>query len=219
MTKEEYIARMEQEDDWAPGWLAIEGCLEKLYPGQEPRHYGTELAKRAIWGGDQYLDGYSIYRSPNSYLHIVTFGMSEIYTNEESFGGEYSKWGYEMTMKLSASYDEDCLWVLDMLSNLARYTFTQKRFFEAYQYISGRGNPIKSGANTNLTSLIVVEDTELPAINTVHGKLEFLQLVGITQAELDAIMGNPENAKLLVSRMKEDNPHLVSNLSRTKNYL
>ena len=57
--------------------------------------------------------------------------MSELYTNEEAFGGEYSRWGYEMTIKLKENSAEDCLWALDMLSNLARYTYTTERFFEA----------------------------------------------------------------------------------------
>ena len=92
------------------------------------------------------------------------------------------------------------------------------RFFEVFQYISGKGNPIKNGSDTKLTSLIVVEDTEIPAINTVHGRLEFMQLVGITQTELNAVMKTPDNAKLLVARMKEDNPHLVTDISRAKSY-
>ena len=36
MTKEEYIKRMNEEDDWAPGWDAIEEEFERLYPGQNP---------------------------------------------------------------------------------------------------------------------------------------------------------------------------------------
>ena len=58
------------------------------------------MMARAIFGGDCYLDGYSIYDSPKGYKHIVTFGMTELYADEESFGGEWNKWGYEMTIKL-----------------------------------------------------------------------------------------------------------------------
>ena len=48
---------------------------------------------QGIFGGDCYLDGYSIYDSPKGYKHIVTFGMTELYADEESFGGEWNKWG------------------------------------------------------------------------------------------------------------------------------
>ena len=128
MTKEEYLKRMKEEHDWAPGWDAIEEEFARLYPGQEPKHYATNMASRAMFGGDEYLDGCSIYENSEGFYHLVTFGMSELYTDEEAFGGEYSRWGYEMTIKLKENKAEDCLWAIDMLSNLARYTYKTERF-------------------------------------------------------------------------------------------
>jgi hypothetical protein len=29
--------------------------------------------------------------------------MTQLYANEKAFGGEWSKWGYEMTIKLKSS--------------------------------------------------------------------------------------------------------------------
>lgn len=43
MTKEEFLARAEADSEWAPGWDAIEAEFERLYPGQEPSHYGTNI--------------------------------------------------------------------------------------------------------------------------------------------------------------------------------
>ena len=142
MTKEEFLKRVKEDKEWAPGWETIEHEFERLYPGQEPRHYGTNMMARAIFGGDCYLDGYSIYDSPKGYKHIVTFGMTELYADEESFGGEWNKWGYEMTIKLRENEPEDCLWAIDMLSNLARYTYTQNQFFLPSQYIAGNGTSL-----------------------------------------------------------------------------
>lgn len=96
MTIDEYINRVSEQEDWAPGWESIDGVFEKLYPKQTPIHYGTEIHKRAIFGGDEYLDGYSIYQSPNRYKHVLTYGMTELYVEEQSFGGEWSRWGYEI---------------------------------------------------------------------------------------------------------------------------
>ena len=81
-----------------------------------------------MMGGDEYLDGYSIYTSPNGYKHLVTYGMSELYANEEAQENEFSKWGYEMTIKLPVETSEECQWAISMMSNLARYTFTQERW-------------------------------------------------------------------------------------------
>ncbi len=94
MTVEEFRKKLEEDGEWAPGWDTIEQEFERLYPGQEPMHYGTLMHSRAIFGGDNYLDGYSVYDSPKGYKHLVTFGMTELYADEEKLGGEWNGWGY-----------------------------------------------------------------------------------------------------------------------------
>ena len=112
MTKAEFLAKMEADESWAPGWEAIDGVFRALYPGQKPFHYAA--VSRAVFGGKDFLDGCSIYPSPKGYFHLVTYGMSELYAEPEALGGEWSKWGYEMTMKLRGEKPEDCLWALDL---------------------------------------------------------------------------------------------------------
>jgi hypothetical protein len=41
MTKEEYKQKFTEDD--AVGWLAIDKEFERLYPNQEPQHYGTVI--------------------------------------------------------------------------------------------------------------------------------------------------------------------------------
>ena len=217
MTPDEYIKRVNENNEWAPGWEAIDNSFSELYPNQEPRHLAMDMASRAIFGGDQYLDGCSIYQSAKGYAHIVTYGLSELYANAEAFGGEYSRWGYEMTMKLPTN--TDYMWAIDLLANLARYTFTQRQFFEPYQFISGGGNPIKADSASKLTALYTVQDTELKEVITLHGKLNFIQLVGITQHEFEKLMENPDLGKVLIEKMQVDNPMLVTDLARTNDYL
>lgn len=219
MNLEEYKKHTSEQEDWAPGWEAIDEVFEKLYLNQKPSHYGTDLHARAIFGGDQYLDGYSIYQSSNGYKHILTYGMTELYANEEAFGGEWSCWGYEMTIKLKEDSNEECMWAIDLLSNLARYTYTQKRFFEPMQFISGNGTSIHIGVESDITALFVVHDTEAKGINTIHGKVDFIQLVGITQRELEVLKEDHTQAKNLIENMKKDNPYLITDMKRTKSYL
>lgn len=218
MTLEEFRKKAEDED-WVPGWDAIEGEFEKLYPGQNPMHYGTTIQKRAMFGGDQYLDGYSVYSSEKGYKHIVTFGMTELYADEEMFGGEWNKWGYEMTMKLAEENVEDCLWAMDMMANLARYTYTTERFFEHGQFVQGNGESLRIGMESMITALLCVDDTELETIDTVYGKTGFIQLVGITQSELEAIKEDRSKVDTLIELMKADSPDLVTDMRRTKSYL
>lgn len=220
MTKDEFVKRMNEDEEWAPGWEAIEAEFSRLYPGQESAHFATMMPKRAIFGGDQYLDGMSFYTSPKGYLHLVSFGMTSLYAEEESFGGEYNGWGYEMTMKLRGTDPNEYLWAADMMLNLARYTYTSKRWFENEQFIAGNGSSLHIGTDSAITALITVFDTEAQTLDTIYGETQFIQLVGITEPELTAIKENPDLVSELIRRMKDDgNTDLVTDMNRTKSYL
>ena len=220
MTKEEFLTRIREEEDYSPGWQAIDDAFEKLYPGQEPKHFGTILTSRAMLGGDEYLDGFSIYSSPKGYQHLVTYGMTVLYGDEEAFGGEWNGWGYEMTMKLKEKDAESCMWAIHMMSNLARYTYQTQRFFQPNQYVKGDGTSLHSDSDSLITALLLVQDTEAEPQVSVYGKTEFIQLVGITEPEVQAIMEDKNKIPDLIARMKADgNEDLVTDMRRTKSYL
>ncbi|RDU73368.1 suppressor of fused domain protein [Helicobacter aurati] len=225
MTLEQYKQYAQTNEEWTPGWEAIDAAFESLYPQQKPKHYATNLVSRANLGGDQYLDGYSIYTSLHDYFHIVTYGMSELYVNEESFGGEWSGWGYEMTFKLNSKNQQDCLWVFNVLANLAFFTNTKKNFLQNLQFIAGDNKPLDRLSNSSITGMIVVYDTEIPSMDTPHGRLDFLQLVGITQTELEYIANfedediSKKEIQKLIDRMQDDNPYLVTDMQREKSYV
>jgi hypothetical protein len=218
MTLDEYRERMNEDEHWAPGWLAIDEQIAKVYGEQEPKHYGTLLTSRAIFGGDEYLDGISVFQSEHDHLHIITYGMSALYADEKAFGGDYSGWGYEITFKLPVCEDENFIWAINMLGNLARYTYKTKRFIEPFQYISGSGQSIRVDTTSAITALLVVPDTELEGTDTIHGRLDFLQVVGITEPERNAIKEQRITSVVLAELMRADNPYLKTDLSRTKNY-
>lgn len=219
MTREEFINKLEEDEEFSPGWQAIDDAFEELYPGQQPAHYGTELHARAMLGGDEYLDGYSIYQSPKGYKHIVTYGMTELYGNEEAYGGEWNGWGYEMTIKLREERNEDCMWAIDMLSNLARYTYKTGKYFVACQYVKGNGGSLHIGEESLITAVLLVNDTEAKAQESVYGKTEFIQLVGITEAELQALIKDSSNVDKLIQMMVNDgNKELVTDMKRKKSY-
>ena len=220
MTKEEFLKRLQEDEEYSPGWQAIDDAFEKLYPRQEPDHFGTLITSRAIFGGEEYLDGFSIYTSPKGYKHLVTYGMTVLYGDEEAFGGEWNGWGYEMTMKLREDDTGNCKWAIDMMSNLARYTYTTKRFFEPRQYVKGNGSSLHMGEDSMITALLLVSDTEAETQMSVYGKTEFIQLVGITESEIQAIIEDNSNVEKLIELMKADgNEDLVTDMRRTKSYL
>lgn len=220
MTKEEFMKKMEEDPEFSPGWQAIDDAFEAVYHVEPEEHFGTTIQSRAMFGGDEYLDGFSVYTSPKGYKHIVCYGMTVLYGDEEAFGGEWNGWGYEMTIKLKEESTEACMWAMNMMSNLARYTYTSNRFFEDHQYVGGNGTPIKIGSDSKITGLAIVYDTEIESQMSVYGKTEFLQLVGLTTKEVEAVKENFDNLDLIISRMKEDcNVDLVTDMNRVKEYI
>ena len=94
-----------------------------------------------------------------------------------------------------------------------------RSWLESEQFIEGSGDSINLDVKSKITSLITVYDPQLPPIDTIHGRLEFIQLVGITTAEFEAVCDNPENLAKLIENMRKDNPLFVTDLARTKNYI
>ena len=159
MTREEYAKRMKKHPDWAPGWDAIDAVFAKLYPEAEPVRFESELHDRAALGGEEYLDGFAVYDTGKGYQHIVTYGLSALYPSMAAFGSEYSKWGYELTLKVRESYAETGTWALDLLAQLARYTFQTGNYFEPGAYIPGDGGSLHPELNSAITALAIVSDT------------------------------------------------------------
>lgn len=175
---------VEIDDVAAQGWDAIQEAADKLYAGQEPKHYGTVVKWRI--GGPDPLDGISVYESEKhgAHWHYVSFGFSELY-EKESNDPEWSGFGFELTFRLKRDRDqaEPPMWPINLMQNLARYVFKSGNFFEAGHYLDCNG-PIMSSANTALTGIIFVSDSEFGSIDSPNGKVNFLQMVAVTGDEL-----------------------------------
>lgn len=227
-----YIEIFGKEDDAAPGWDAITEALNKVYPDTAERHYGTII--KYIIGGKDPLDGISIYDNNKQtfHRHVVSFGMSELYYSPESADNDYSKWGCEFTMRLvpyegdkdaqnqdGSTAKNEPYWAMNLMQNIARYVFETGEYFEAYHFMPAN-SPIRMDTDTKLVGLIFAPDPELGSIDTVHGRVDFLQMVGITQKELDWLFKEPTTArgKILVDRIRETNPMLITDLMRTEEY-
>lgn len=216
MDLEEYKTRY-PDDDAAPGWEAISARLEQVYPGVEPKHYGTVI--KHMLGGPDPLDGISIYRcgpADGWHYHYVSYGFSALYYNEEQVGGEFSGFGFELSLRLQPFADDPewPVWPCNMLQNLARYVFKSGNWFDEHHWIPANG-PLRLDTQTALTGALFVTDPVLGRIDTPHGRLQFLQLVGITEAELAAIRAQTLAVPDLVAALARRDPLLVTDLART----
>ena len=218
MTQKEYKNIFDEED--AVGWLEIDKVVEGIYGDQKPRHYAPPV--HYMVGGEDPLDGVSIYDSQKDmfHRHLVSYGMSELYYNEEAAGGEFSKWGFEFTFRLKP-FDEDGddpTWVVNLMNNLARYVIKSGKWFEEYHVIPANG-PIRlnSTAEINIVGVAFVSDPELGKIQTPHGEVSFLQMVGLTANEMNRITSASsayDEGKKVLDEMKTTNPLMITDLLR-----
>jgi hypothetical protein len=173
-----------RDPDSAPGWEAIDAALHELYPDVEPRHYGTVIPWHL--GGPDPLDGISVYPRPDHW-HFVTYGLSDLYV-KESPDSSVSGWGFELTFRLARTGDdaEPPKWPWNFLQNLARYVFQSGNTFEPGHRVDLDGPISLAAPDTAIRAVTFVVDPELGEIDTPHGRLRVLQVVGLTLAEYAA---------------------------------
>jgi hypothetical protein len=205
----------DDSEDLTQGWKAIEAAITPLYPGQEPAHFGTII--RFSMGGNDPLDGISAYRAtkPQPHWHFVTFGMSELY-EKESENKEVSGWGFEFTFRLARDASEPAdaqppMWALNFLQNLARYVFETGNVFEPGHHMDLNG-PIALEQETAITATLFARDPQLRPITTPNGKMQFVQILGITADELQA--ARAWDTTKFLSVMASVDPMLITDLDR-----
>ncbi len=200
-------------DTPAGGWDAIDRRLRLIYGDQEPRHYGTIIGYRL--GGPDPLDGISACPrlTPAPHWHFITYGFSELY-EKETDDPEVSGYGFELTFRLARrpSDVEPPSWVLSFLQNLARYVFSSGNVFEAGDHLNLNG-PIALEEDTRITAVAFRRDPELEPADTPNGRLEFLQIVGLTDDEFLATRA--WNTGGIIELLAREEPLLVTHLDRT----
>lgn len=200
----------------APGWQAIDAALASTYPDTEPRHFAPLVRYRL--GGRDPLDGISAYprTDPVPHWHFVSYGLSELYA-KESDDVDRSGWGFELTFRLARSAAEPAdaeppRWALSFLQNLARYVYDSHNWFEPGHHIDLNGPIAADRDDTEVRAAAFTLDPELGEADTPHGRLEFLQVVGLTSDEYEAALRWSTAALLDVLAGKL--PLLVTDINR-----
>lgn len=188
------------------GWDAIEEAVSSLYKGEpkQVEHFGVLIPWRL--GGNDPLDGISIYDG-GEYYHFVTFGLSELY-EKETHDPEYSGFGFELTTKLKKSCIDDeegefrCM--AGILQAVAGISYKQGDIFAPEEYIyTGQTAGMDIKQKSQITGFITKED-ELGEIMTPNGKVQFVQLIGATDAELKALVDKKMTVPELAQKIGTD---------------
>lgn len=215
MDLDEYRREYEGKDA-TPGWDAIDSRLHDVYPGQEPKHWGTAI--KHMLGGPDPIDGISAYQcfdGDREHLHFCTYGYTSLYYDEEAVGSDYSRFGFEMTFRLATPLppSEEPIWVCNLLQNIARYVFESGKWFEPYHWIPA-GGPIRADYDTDIVGLAFLSDPTIKTVYSPHGRVDFIQAFGITQSELDSFADTKHTAEELIESHRKTNPLLITDLSR-----
>lgn len=212
MKLEDYKKQFTSED--APGFAAILKAVKKIYPETKPTNWAPTVPS---WmGGISPLDNISYYLAEyngEEYYHFVTYGFSQLYYNEQAAASEQSKFGFELTFRLQPYYlDEgNPSWVIDLLQNIARYVHEAGNPFGAGHILPLNG-PLRLDCDTQLTGVVFILDPQLGIQDTPHGNVQFLQMVAVSDDELNELLNTDTSVEEILSRQQKDNPLLLTDL-------
>ncbi|TDC97058.1 suppressor of fused domain protein [Actinomadura sp. 7K507] len=199
--------------DESPGWDAIDSALRPLYGDTNPFHLGTML--KWSLGGPDPIDGISVYprSEPVPHWHFVTYGMTELYT-KESENLDESGWGFEFTLRVARgpAEQEPPMWAPNLLQNLGRYVFNSGNTFGPGHHMNANGPINTDREDSEIRAVTFVTDPELGEISTPHGRVLFLQVVGLASEEYEAL--RRWNADGLMQVLAPHLPVFVTDIDR-----
>ncbi len=174
---------MSTNEHQAPGLDAINRALHSFY-GEKP--YGLFSETELTGTGSSALESISVYRSQadRPHWHFITFGFSELF-EKESENPELSGLGFELTFRLALSATiepQTPEWACRFLNDLARLILENGTHVQPGDHLA-LGNPIDLDSGSRLDSILFVRDSELGSIETPNGRVEFIQVVGLTGDE------------------------------------
>ncbi len=157
-------------------------------------------------GGGSCLLAIGVYDA-GDHWHFVTRGLRRVLTPGLAGNGER----YELTLRAAKTPEGLPEWPLTLLQRLADYVAATENALVVGDHVDLRG-PLAAGSDTLLEAIVFAEDEELGSEETPLGKLSFLQAVGITRDELEALKS--WRAELFLELLAEREPLLVTDLGR-----
>ena len=193
----------------ASGWDAIDAACRRLYGDQQPRHVG--YAPGRAFGS--VLQGCSAYRA-DDHWHYVTYGLSNLFDDDEGENDGFSGWGYELAWRVRDPGAEAQApgWPFTVLQRLAKWASDGGVLLaEGSRLTIGTpvtGYPHTDGPDTPLTGVLVATDPELGEIDTANGRVRFLQFVAV-DAETLAV-AQEAGSTAVIERLRQADPLMVT---------
>jgi suppressor of fused len=169
----------------ALGRDAIDAALDQLYPNQKAlRFAGPPRAD----GQPPSVIELAVQRSGEErpHWHYVTYGLSELF-QKQTANPAISGYGLELTFRIVRG-DEGAPppWPMRVLAYLADYVFDSGNVFDALHVIRITGLPMQQ-IGTAVASVLFAADPRVRPVDTVNGRVCFVQAFGITLEEEELI--------------------------------
>jgi hypothetical protein len=104
------------------------------------------------------------------------------------------------------------LWPVVMLQKLARFVFSNRTPFDDDHYIAF-GAPITRDERTILQGMVFCIDPQLGEIQTLNGKVKFIQAIGITSDE-HKVVAAADGAAAILPKLLHGNQAGVVDMGR-----
>lgn len=187
-------------------------------------------------GGQDPLDYISMYHNPGNedlrippHWHYVTFGLSDLHGDGRVYPvlppepERRSGMGFELTFRLIKRSDKSAqqkdlppVWPANLLQMLARYVLQTGN-----RLCVGDNVPWKKsldGTESSIQHLLIAKDPQLKRLQTPFGWVDFCQVVGVTEEELD--QATWWNGNGVLNLLKKDaqtgGAWHITDMSRTK---
>jgi hypothetical protein len=179
---------------------AIAGAISAAYPGAELVLVGGAEARSYP------LDGAVAARlaEPRPHWLVVSRGFTELRDKEPDTVPDVSGWGFELTCRVPAATAElDFGWVVAWMQSIADYLVESGNPLGLYDH-KRMCEPVD---DAELCAVVFVEDVALAPTESINGRFQFLQMVGLNPKELDTLRA--WNAEGLVALMRARDPWLI----------
>lgn len=190
------------------GESAIEQALLAVYPDAKPVWFTVPEP------GERELAGCIAVRleTPTPHWVVVSRGFSEL---GEKVGDdpEISGWGFELVCRLPARSEEpDFGWVVSWMENVAQHLNEQVTVIDPTHHL-----PMwDAKGEDELAAVVFAEENVLEATRSVNGSVRFMQMVGLTTGEYEALQAwDPAQLTQLI---RDRDPLLLTDAHR-KSYM
>ncbi|XP_037814960.1 suppressor of fused homolog [Lucilia sericata] len=224
------------------GLKALIDMLQCVYPDQPNPLQVTTLLKYWL-GGQDPLDYISMYNNRGDpakgippHWHYVSFGLSDLHgdgrvhvlENDNPEMNLRSGMGFELTFRLQKTQEElreeqenpdkprrPPTWPANLLQSIARYCFQTGNSLCFGDNIPWRKS-LDGKSSSRLQNILIAQDAQLGTLETPFGMVDFCQIVGVTDEELE--QASRWNGRGVLNYLRQDiqtgGEWLVTNMER-----